>query len=118
VAELVTNRFKDAYAVGEHGNVAVDFKQTGSGWHLKVSDEWRELPGGFDIDQSKSFGMQVVKAFVQRLNAKLAIASRPRQTVFEIFSTKKTVTVYWTGQAQRERSFDARLVVIAFWLSY
>jgi two-component sensor histidine kinase len=88
VAELVTNSFKYAYSVGEHGDVAVDFRQTGSGWDLKVSDEGRGLPEGFDIDQSKGFGMQVVKAFVRRLNAKLAVSSRPGRTVFEIFSTQ------------------------------
>ena len=86
VAELVTNSFKYAYAVGERGNVAVDFKQTASGWRLEVSDEGRGLPAGFDIDQSKGFGMQVVKAFVRRLNAKLAVSSRPGRTAFEISS--------------------------------
>jgi len=38
------------------------------------------------IDQTKGFGMQVVKAFVRRLNAKLAVSSRPRRTAFEISS--------------------------------
>jgi two-component sensor histidine kinase len=86
VAELVTNSFKYAYAVGERGNVAVDFKQTASGWRLEVSDEGRGLPADFDIDQSKGFGMQVVKAFVRRLNAKLGVSSRAGRTAFEISS--------------------------------
>jgi len=84
VAELVTNSFKYAYPIGESGNVAVDFKQTLSGWHLQVSDEGRGLPMDFDIDQSKGFGMQVVKAFVRRLNAELSVSSRPGRTVFDI----------------------------------
>ena len=88
VAELVTNSFKYAYAVGEHGSVAVDFNQTRSGWRLEVSDEGRGLPEGFDIDQSKGFGMQVVKAFVRRLNAKMSVSSRPGHTAFEIVSTQ------------------------------
>ncbi len=86
VAELVTNSFKYAYAVGERGNVAVDFKKTAGGWRLEVADEGRGLPEGFDIDQSKGFGMQVVKAFVRRLNAKLAVSSHPGRTAFEISS--------------------------------
>jgi two-component sensor histidine kinase len=49
----------------------VDFEQTTSGWRLEVSDEGLGAPEGFDIDQSKGFGMQV-KSFVRRLNAKLA----------------------------------------------
>jgi two-component sensor histidine kinase len=87
VAELVTNSFKYAYPAGEHGNVAVDFKQTSSGWRLQVSDEGRGLPEGFDIDQGKGFGMQVVKAFVRRLDATLTVSSRPGRTTFEINGT-------------------------------
>jgi two-component sensor histidine kinase len=88
VAELVTNSFKYAYAVGERGNVSVDFKRAPGGWRLEVSDEGRGLPEGFDIDQSKGFGMQVVKAFVRRLNANMSVSSRPGRTAFEIFSTQ------------------------------
>jgi two-component sensor histidine kinase len=84
VAELVTNSFKYAYSASERGTVAVNFKQTADGWQLRVSDEGRGLPEGFDIDQSKGFGMQVVKAFVRRLNATLSVSSRPGQTVFEV----------------------------------
>jgi two-component sensor histidine kinase len=87
VAELVTNSFKYAYPAGEHGNVAVDFKQTSGGWRLQVSDEGRGLPEGFDIDQGKGFGMQVVKAFVRRLDATLTVSSRPGRTTFEINGT-------------------------------
>jgi two-component sensor histidine kinase len=88
VAELVTNSFKYAYAAGERGNVSVDFKRAPGGWRLEVSDEGRGLPEGFDIDQSKGFGMQVVKAFVRRLNANMSVSSRPGRTAFEIFSTQ------------------------------
>jgi two-component sensor histidine kinase len=88
VAELVTNSFKYAYAVGQRGNVAVDFKRAPGGWRLEVSDEGRGLPEGFDIDQSRGFGMQVVKAFVRRLNANMSVSSRPGRTAFEIFSTQ------------------------------
>ena len=84
VAELVTNSFKYAYAAGERGTVAVDFKQTADGWRLEVSDEGQGLPPDFDIDQSKGFGMTVVKAFVRRLNAKITVSSRPGRTAFEI----------------------------------
>jgi two-component sensor histidine kinase len=84
VAELVTNCFKYAYPAGQKGSVSVDFKSTPDGWRLKVTDEGRGLPEGFDIDQSKGFGMQVVKAFVRRLNATLAVSSRPGCTVFEV----------------------------------
>jgi two-component sensor histidine kinase len=84
VAELVTNSFKYAYPLGEHGSVSVHFAQTSNGWRLKVSDKGRGLPLGFDIDQSKGFGMQVVKAFVRRLNADVTVSSRPGYTAFEI----------------------------------
>jgi two-component sensor histidine kinase len=84
VAELVTNSFKYAYPAGQRGSVYVDFTETEGGWRLVVSDKGRGLPEGFDIDQSKGFGMKVVKAFVSRLNAKLNVTSRPGHTVFEV----------------------------------
>jgi len=84
VAELVTNSFKYAYPAGQSGNVNVDFKRLSTGWQLKVSDEGQGLPEGFDIDQNTGFGMQVVKAFVRRVNAEMTVSSRPGQTVFQI----------------------------------
>jgi two-component sensor histidine kinase len=62
----------------------VDFKRTDDGWRLEIADEARGLPEGFDIDRSSGFGMQVVKAFVRRLNAKLTVSSRPGHTTFSI----------------------------------
>ena len=88
VAELVTNSFKYAYAAGERGIVAVDFKHASGGWRLEVSDAGRGLPKGFDVDKSEGFGMQVVKAFVRRLGATLAISSSPGRTAFEISSAQ------------------------------
>ena len=84
IAELVTNSFKYAYPVGQRGSVAVDFRQSPDGWLLEVSDQGRGLPEGFDIDQSTGFGMTVVKAFVRRLDATIAVTSRPGHTVFQV----------------------------------
>ena len=86
VAELVTNSFKYAYPVGAHGSISVYLKRNADGWRLKVSDQGRGLPDNFDIDQSKGFGMQVVKAFVRRLNATMTVSSRPGHTAFEVTS--------------------------------
>jgi two-component sensor histidine kinase len=86
VAELVTNSFKHAYEDGQRGSVTVDFKQTVDDWRLQVLDEGRGLPAGFDVNHSKGVGMQVIKAFVRRLNAHLTVSSRPGRTVFQIDS--------------------------------
>lgn len=84
VAELVTNSFKHAYTDGQPGVVAVDYRLTSNGWSLTISDQGRGLPAGFDIGRSKGVGMQVVKAFVRRLNAKLEVSSCPGHTMFQI----------------------------------
>ena len=84
VAELVTNSFKYAYEVGQRGTVTVDCRQKPDGWRLEVSDQGRGLPAGFDLDRSQGFGMKVIKAFVQRLNATMTAESRPGHTVFRI----------------------------------
>jgi hypothetical protein len=65
---------------------AVRKPQTASGWRLEVSDDGRGLPEGFEVDRSKGFGMKMVKTFVRKLDAKLAVSSRPGRTAFEIFS--------------------------------
>ncbi|MES2196066.1 MAG: histidine kinase dimerization/phosphoacceptor domain -containing protein [Pseudomonadota bacterium] len=88
VAELVTNSFKYAYPAGQHGNVAVNFGRSPGGWRLEISDQGRGLPDGFDIDRSTGFGMQVVKAFVRRLNAKLTVSSVPGRTAFEVVNAQ------------------------------
>ena len=87
VAELVTNSFKYAYPSGQRGSVNVDFKEVPTGWRLEVSDQGQGLPAGFDVDQNTGFGMQVIKAFVRRLNAHMAVTSRPGHTVFQIESS-------------------------------
>jgi two-component sensor histidine kinase len=60
--------------------------QDTSGWRLKVSDQGRAA-GQFDIDQSKGFGMRVLKAFVRRFNATMTL-SRPGHTAFEVTSVE------------------------------
>lgn len=86
VAELVTNSFKYAYPAGASGAVSVEFKVTPAGWQLVVSDEGRGLPADFDVDGSTGFGMQVVKAFVRRINATMSFSSRPGLTAFQVNS--------------------------------
>ena len=84
VAELVANSFKYAYPADAKGSIAVNFKETSDGWRLQVSDEGRGLPEEFDIEHSKGFGMKVIKALAQRLQAELTVSSRPGRTSFEI----------------------------------
>lgn len=84
VAELVTNSFKYAYPAGQRGSVDVDFRETADGWRLVVSDQGQGFPEGFELSRSEGFGMKVVKAFVRRLNATLAVSSRPGHTAFEV----------------------------------
>lgn len=84
VAELVTNSFKYAYDADQHGTVNIDFEREPDGWRLEVADDGRGLPAGFDIDHANGFGMKVVKAFVQRLNATIKVESQPGHTTFRI----------------------------------
>jgi len=84
VAELVTNSFKYAYPAGQRGSVTVSFKHSPTGWRLEVLDDGQGLPEGFDVDESTGFGMQVIKAFVRRLNANMTVLSRPGHTVFQV----------------------------------
>ena len=84
--EILVNVARYAY-VPDTGTAEVAYWQSSPGrLRVEVSDQGRGLPAGFDIDLSKGVGMQVVKAFVRRLNAKLSVSSRPGHTTFRIDS--------------------------------
>ncbi|WP_448188143.1 histidine kinase dimerization/phosphoacceptor domain -containing protein [Azospirillum sp. sgz301742] len=71
VNELVTNAMKYAYADGQTGDVAVDFRVMPDGRkQLTVADRGRGLPDGFDVERADTLGMKVVRAFAGQLKGR------------------------------------------------
>jgi two-component sensor histidine kinase len=83
VMELITNAAKHAFDKGATFTVWVTLETNDH--HevvIKVRDEGRGLPEGFDFKKSKGLGMQIVSAFLRQLHARFRIERHDPGTEF------------------------------------
>jgi two-component sensor histidine kinase len=73
INELVSNSFKYAFKNVQKGQLNLVLQQQPGYLLLKVSDNGTGFPDGFDTKGNKSFGLKMIKAFAQKLKAKLDI---------------------------------------------
>ncbi|MBC7873376.1 MAG: sensor histidine kinase [Ferruginibacter sp.] len=71
--ELVSNSLKYAFKDGRPGELSIVLHKEARHLLLKVSDNGAGYPEGMNIKDSKSFGMKMIRAFAQKLKAKLDI---------------------------------------------
>jgi two-component sensor histidine kinase len=71
--ELVSNAFKYAFKSTTTGQLQVQIEEIAEQLYLKVSDNGIGFPVGLDIKNGKSFGLKMIRAFAQKLKAKLDI---------------------------------------------
>jgi two-component sensor histidine kinase len=71
--ELVSNSLKYAFKDGRPGELRIVLHEEARHLLLKVSDNGAGYPEGMNIKESKSFGMKMIRAFAQKLKAKLDI---------------------------------------------
>ncbi|MEX2629392.1 MAG: histidine kinase dimerization/phosphoacceptor domain -containing protein [Tistlia sp.] len=68
VAEIVLNALKHAYGPDQAGSILVSLEgEAASGLELRVRDDGRGLPPGFDPDRSSGLGMRIVQGLVTQL---------------------------------------------------
>jgi two-component sensor histidine kinase len=83
VTELVTNAAKYAFPGQTKCTVRVVLARRGDDHlMLTVSDDGVGLPPGFNLQDSKSLGMRIVRAFASQLGAQLTLHPRERGTQF------------------------------------
>jgi two-component sensor histidine kinase len=82
--ELITNALKHAYPEGQPGPIDVTLKRGKDSVELRVADQGRGMPEGFQIDQSSSLGMRVIASTVRQLHGTLEIRRREPGTEFVI----------------------------------
>jgi two-component sensor histidine kinase len=83
VMELITNAAKHAFDKGMTFTVWVTLETNGDDEVvIKVRDEGRGMPEGFDFKKSKGLGMQIVSAFLRQLQARFRIERRDPGTEF------------------------------------
>lgn len=89
--ELISNSLKYAFKDMDEGEIRVAMKQRENELLLEVKDNGKGLPAGFDISRLQSFGFKVIKAFAQKLKAKLVIDGRHGTNVQLLISKFKTI---------------------------
>jgi two-component system, sensor histidine kinase PdtaS len=71
--ELVSNALKYAFRDHETGALHIALKKKGEDLQLKVNDNGAGFPEGLDPHTGKSFGLKMIRAFAQKLKARLHI---------------------------------------------
>jgi two-component sensor histidine kinase len=71
--ELISNALKYAFANRESGTLIIELEKKSAELILKVKDDGIGFPAGLNIYQAKSFGYKLVKAFAQKLKARLEV---------------------------------------------
>jgi two-component sensor histidine kinase len=76
INELVSNAFKYAFKEKQSGELDIVLKENEDKLLLLVKDNGAGFPAGLDVKNSKSFGLKMIKAFAQKLKAKLDIYNK------------------------------------------
>jgi two-component sensor histidine kinase len=85
--ELVSNSFKYAFREKNNGELNIILKEQADQLHLMVCDNGGGFPAGLDVKTGKSFGMKMIRAFAQKLKAKLEVYNN-NGAVVEMLITK------------------------------
>jgi two-component sensor histidine kinase len=64
VAELLQNAAEHAFPPGEPGSIELMAERDGENLVVRVRDDGRGLPEGFDVDASEGLGLQIVRTLV------------------------------------------------------
>lgn len=75
--ELVTNSLKHAFPAGAPGCITVHFGARKDRYELKVADDGRGLPAGFDSAAGTGLGSKLIRSFAEQLSGKLRCGSGP-----------------------------------------
>ncbi len=90
INELVSNALKYAFPKGQTGEIQVTLQQRqDQSLDLIVRDNGIGLPQDFDLKQTKTLGMNLVKGLVKQLRGTLEINGEPGTTVIIIFARDK-----------------------------
>jgi two-component sensor histidine kinase len=76
INELITNKMKYAFSKRKTGLIKISLKNVKKHVTLIIQDNGNRLPAGFDIDQSKGFGLMLVKMLSQQLGGSFSLEKR------------------------------------------
>lgn len=81
INELVMNSCNHGFIAGQEGTVSIFMAKQNKDIHLKVTDNGKGLPTGFDHDKAPGLGLRIVRAFAKQLNAQIEIISTGETSV-------------------------------------
>ncbi|MBI5458747.1 PAS domain S-box protein [Methanobacterium sp.] len=83
INELISNSLKHAFPKGKTGTLSVSLKTSDEWNELVISDDGVGFPEEFDIENSKTLGLQLVNILVKQLDGKITL-NRINGTRFKI----------------------------------
>jgi two-component sensor histidine kinase len=86
--ELITNCYKYAFKDRTEGEILIRFRQQQKELVLGVQDNGVGLRSDFDLNKSRSLGMNLVRGLVRQIKGKLDIVSNDKGTAFTIYCLK------------------------------
>ncbi len=76
INELVSNALKYAFNEDQEGTIYIGLREENNHIHLKVEDDGKGLPEGFDYTSTETLGLQLVLTLVEQLDGKIELDSR------------------------------------------
>lgn len=83
INELVMNALKHAFPENRDGTIFIKMKNDVNGYNLSIKDDGVGIPEDFNIEKSKTLGLQLVNNLVKQLNGTISIHSN-KTTEFKI----------------------------------
>jgi PAS domain S-box-containing protein len=78
INELVSNSLKYAFPLNMKGEIKLDFCQIlDQQFHLSIQDNGSGFPKNFDVENTETLGVRLVKMLAEQLDAKISIDSHP-----------------------------------------
>ena len=72
-AELITNSLKHAFTDKKKGAITLSLKKNKTGVVIKVKDDGKGLPEGFNISESNSLGIKLVHTLTDQIKGSFKI---------------------------------------------
>jgi two-component sensor histidine kinase len=89
--EGITNAVKYAFPPGQSGEISVALRQgPGQEIFLKIADKGKGLPHDFDLSESHSLGVQLMKLFAEQLEGEISFHTGDGVQISLIFKQQHT----------------------------
>jgi two-component sensor histidine kinase len=76
LTEVLQNAMEHGFPDGRSGTIDVAVTSTPAGLEVRISDDGVGLPAGFDLDESSSLGLSIVRTLIGELGGKLRMTCR------------------------------------------